>query len=96
LSFSLQPAPLQPVALGNPFKVSLTTADLFSRQQPQQPLQQQPTAGGLERLPTVPVFPQTQTAAARQQALNGAAMQLQQPLQTGHWQQWQAELPSLI
>ncbi|CCE72568.1 Piso0_000152 [Millerozyma farinosa CBS 7064] len=65
---------------GNPFKVSSSTTELFNRtgnKQPQQ-LMRQPTAGGLETLPTVPIFPQTQDEAQRQAYLNNARLELQQ------------------
>ncbi|CCE73131.1 Piso0_000152 [Millerozyma farinosa CBS 7064] len=65
---------------GNPFKVSSSTTELFNRtgnRQPQQ-LMRQPTAGGLETLPTVPIFPQTQDEAQRQAYLNNARLELQQ------------------
>lgn len=65
---------------GNPFKVSLSTTELFNRasnKQPQQ-LMRQPTAGGLETLPTVPVFPQTQDEAQKQAYFNNARLELQQ------------------
>ncbi|KAG7881053.1 hypothetical protein KL905_002081 [Ogataea polymorpha] len=42
------------------------------------PVQRQPTAGGLENLPTVPVFPETKQESSQQQAHQQAVFQLQQ------------------
>ncbi|KAL6452053.1 SPBC19F8.03c ENTH domain-containing protein C19F8.03c [Candida maltosa Xu316] len=60
--------PIQATATGNnPFKVSQTTSQLFDEysknQQQSSQLKPQPTAGGLEHVPTIPVFPETQRAA---------------------------------
>ena len=64
----------------NPFKVSETTTNLFNNVSngPQPQLKPQPTAGGLENLPTVPVFPDTQQESQKQYFLNNARMELQQ------------------
>lgn len=91
-----KPEPIKATATGsNPFKVSETTSSLFNSAanvQPQQ-IRPQPTAGGLENLPTVPVFPQTQQEQQKQQYLNNAKMELQmtgqQPLQQQQTQPFQ-------
>lgn len=82
----------QPVAAtstgNNPFKVSQTTTNLFnnaSAQPAQQPIKAQPTAGGLERLPTIPVFPETQQNYQKEMYVNNARNGLQQ--QTTGFQQ---------
>lgn len=66
----------------NPFKVSETTSSLFNNvsNQPQPQLKPQPTAGGLENLPTIPVFPDTQQESQKQFYLNNARMELQQQM----------------
>lgn len=66
----------------NPFKVSETTTNLFNNVSngPQPQLKPQPTAGGLENLPTVPVFPDTQQESQKQYYLNNARMELQQQM----------------
>lgn len=68
-----QPQKIQASATGNnPFKVSQTTLQLFDnyahnqQQHPHQQLKPQATAGGLEHLPTIPVFPETQQEAQKQ------------------------------
>ncbi|GME97524.1 unnamed protein product [[Candida] boidinii] len=48
------------------------------QQQPHQTLKPQATAGGLENLPTIPVFPETKRELAESQAKMNAAFQLQQ------------------
>lgn len=98
----------------NPFQVSQTTTNVFNnaaaqqqQQQQQQPvLKPQPTAGGLERLPTIPVFPQTQQEQARNGFLENAWMnlhnqttsqqqqqQLQQQQQQQQFQQYPQQYP---
>lgn len=52
----------------NPFKVSQTTTSVFDhaeQNKSQQALQKQPTAGGLELLPTIAAFPETQQEQVR-------------------------------
>lgn len=66
---------------GNPFRVSQATNELFNRvtsTPTTQALQKQPTAGGLENLPTVSVFPETQRDSGKQYFYNNAQMNLQQ------------------
>ncbi|GMM36134.1 Yap1801 protein [Saccharomycopsis crataegensis] len=53
----------------------------------QQALMPQPTFGGLENLPTVPVFPDTQRDLSNQMALNNAQAQLNQNKQQMIFQQ---------
>ncbi|KAG7697218.1 hypothetical protein KL951_002580 [Ogataea haglerorum] len=53
----------------NPFRSASVSA---------QPLRSQPTAGGLENLPTVPVFPETKQEFSQQQAHQQAVLQLRQ------------------
>ena len=53
----------------------------------QQALMPQPTFGGLENLPTVPVFPDTQRDRSNQMALNNAQAQLNQNKQQMIFQQ---------
>ena len=77
------PAPILASVTGsNPFKVSETTTSLFNNvaSQPHQvqALKSQPTAGGLENLPTIAVFPSTQQEAQKQYFLNNAQTGLQQ------------------
>ncbi|EGW30709.1 uncharacterized protein SPAPADRAFT_142685 [Spathaspora passalidarum NRRL Y-27907] len=91
-----QQSPLKASSTGsNPFKVSSTTQNLFDnastqQQQPQQ-IKPQATAGGLELLPTIPVFPETQKEAQKQQymqnAFTGIQAQMQQQQQQGFPQQ---------
>ncbi|CAK7902965.1 clathrin coat assembly protein AP180B [[Candida] anglica] len=94
---STQQAPsLASNSTGNPFKVSQTTTNLFnnvaaSGTQQQQPLKTQPTAGGLENLPTVSVFPETQEATRQQTLLNNARMSLQPQQTYGQQQAWQPQ-----
>lgn len=76
----------------NPFNVSLTTTSVFNsaaqKQTQQSPLKPQVTAGGLENLPTIPVFPQTQQEQVRNAYLDQAKFNLQQQA-TGQMQhQW--------
>lgn len=92
-AFSFNKNTHQPVAAtstgNNPFKVSQTTTNLFnnaSGQPAQQPIKAQPTAGGLERLPTIPVFPETQENYQKEMYLNNARNGLQQQA-TGFQQQ---------
>lgn len=62
----------------NPFKVSDLTAKMFESASKKGPLpiKAQPTAGGLENLPTIPVFPQTQQDNIRQSYINQAKFNL--------------------
>lgn len=90
--------PLKASSTGsNPFKVSETTTNLFnnveSNNQKQQALRPQVTAGGLEHLPTISVFPQTQQEQQKQQYLNNAQMGLHQQM-TGSNPQYQQQAPS--
>ena len=81
----------------NPFKVSQTTLQLFDnyaltqQQNQHQQLKPQATAGGLEHLPTIPVFPETQQEAQRQfyfqNAQTGLYNQAFQPQQQQQQQQ---------
>lgn len=74
----------------NPFKVSQTTTSVFDnaeRQQPQ-PLQRQPTAGGLEHLPTIAAFPETQQEQLRNSYIQSAQTNLTAQA-TGQTQQFQ-------
>ena len=79
----------------NPFKVSQTTLKLFEdyskNQQGQQVLKPQPTAGGLEQIPTIPVFPETQQEAQRQFYFQNAQTGLY--AQAFHQQQPQQQQP---
>ncbi|KAK6881327.1 ENTH domain-containing protein C19F8.03c [Candida tropicalis] len=79
----------------NPFKVSQTTSKLFEdyskNQQGQQVLKPQPTAGGLEQIPTIPVFPETQQEAQRQFYFQNAQTGLY--AQAFHQQQPQQQQP---
>lgn len=79
----------------NPFKVSQSTTNVFnsaSQSQAQQPaLKPQPTAGGLEKLPTVAVFPQTQQEQARNALLDQAKANLYQQATGQIQQQWPAQ-----
>ncbi|KAK6456688.1 ANTH domain-containing protein [Scheffersomyces xylosifermentans] len=81
----------------NPFKISQTSTDLFNKAssqqnaQPQQ-IKPQPTAGGLELLPTIPVFPETQQETQRQYYLNNARTVIEQ--QTGSQPQYQQQFLS--
>lgn len=64
----------------NPFKVSNATTSLFNSvvtKASQPEIRRQPTAGGLENLPTIPVFPQLQQEHQKQQYLNQARSELQ-------------------
>lgn len=58
----------------NPFRQSM----LMQGQQAQRPLQYQPTMGGLENLPTVSVFPQTQNTGGYNQSPNNQYNQMGQ------------------
>lgn len=93
--------PLKASSTGsNPFKVSETTTNLFNQaeannqnQKPQQ-LRPQVTAGGLENLPTVSVFPQTQQEQQKQQYLNNAQVSLHQNMTSNNsFQQYQPQQP---
>lgn len=96
--------PIQASATGrNPFQVSQTTSNVFNQAEnkPQQTLRPQATAGGLENLPHIAVFPQTQ----QEQVRNAYLQQAQQNLMSqSNWQQQQQQLahhmayngPSLI
>lgn len=80
---SQKPEPIKASATGsNPFKVSQTTTNLFDNatknQKQPQAIRPQPTAGGLENLPTVPIFPETQKEQQKQQYLQQAQTGLQQ------------------
>lgn len=74
-------APQRTYTGSNPFAVSETTSKLFeqaSAPKAQQPIQRQPTAGGLENLPTIPVFPETQQQAVKTTYWNNAQASLHQ------------------
>ncbi|GMG55876.1 unnamed protein product [Ambrosiozyma monospora] len=79
-----QPKPLQSTITGtNPFTSAQPTLaqQQASKQQQQMgngALVSQPTAGGLENLPTVPVFPETIQQQQQSQLLQNAGAQLQQ------------------
>lgn len=83
---------IAPTSTGsNPFKVSQTTSNLFNSaqaQSQQQTLKPQATAGGLENLPTIAVFPQTQQEQQRNMYLQGARTGLQQQATSGFNQQF--------
>ncbi|WEJ94094.1 hypothetical protein PSN45_001573 [Yamadazyma tenuis] len=91
--------PIRATATGsNPFKVSETTSSLFKQAENQHnqpaPLRPQATAGGLENLPSIPVFPETQREQQKQQTLNNAQMSLHaaaQQQQAGFQQQFQPQ-----
>lgn len=102
---------IDPSATGsNPFKVSDATTRAFnsaSEHQKPQAIKAQPTAGGLEHLPTVPVFPETQQEQtrnyhlqnARTNLINQATGNFQQPVQQPFQQmqqpnQWQQMQPT--
>lgn len=90
-SFQQTPQRVSVTATGsNPFMVSQTTTNVFdsAAQQKQPALKAQPTAGGLENLPTVPVFPQTQQEQVRNAYIDNARMNLNQQA-TGQLQQHQ-------
>lgn len=73
----------------NPFKVSDHTTNVFNGayQKPEtQPLKLQPTAGGLESLPTLAVFPETQREQIRNTQIANAQQNLAMQA-TGHYQQ---------
>lgn len=74
----------------NPFMVSQSTKSVFDNaernQNTQQPLKSQPTAGGLENLPTMAVFPETQQQQTRNAYLDNARNNLVQQA-TGGFQQ---------
>ena len=64
----------------NPFRLETSTTGTQYHAQglpPVQELQPQPTAGGLENLPTIPVFPETQRHNYQQQLQQQAAQNLQ-------------------
>lgn len=87
----LTPEKVSVTATGNnPFNVSQSTTNVFNsavqKQAQQTPLKPQATAGGLENLPTIPVFPQTQQEQMRNAYLDQAKFNLQQQA-TGHQQQ---------
>lgn len=94
LSFNHGVQAIAPTSTGsNPFKVSQTTTNVFNnaQSQQQQPLKPQATAGGLENLPTVAVFPQTQQEQQRNAFLQGARTGLQQQATSGYNQQFQQQ-----
>lgn len=80
----------------NPFNVSLTTTNVFDqaaqRQAQQSPLKPQVTAGGLEKLPTIAVFPQTQQDQVRNAYLDQAKFNLQQQSTSNLQGQWPQQL----
>ena len=73
-------APQRTYTGSNPFAVSETTSKLFDQASTPkvQPIQHQPTAGGLENLPTIPVFPETQQQAIKTAYWNNAQASLHQ------------------
>ncbi|ODQ80778.1 hypothetical protein BABINDRAFT_166362 [Babjeviella inositovora NRRL Y-12698] len=80
----------------NPFRLSSQAPNSQVFPQQQQSLQPQFTAGGLERLPTVPVFPETQQAAILEQAQMKARHELEQSmLQQRQQQQMQQKQQQL-
>lgn len=93
----------------NPFKVLQTTRNVFNSYKPaaQPNFKPQPTAGGLENLPTIPVFPQTQQAQMHNayvaitnanlvnQATGQMRLQYQQQLQQQQLQQQQLQQQQL-
>ncbi|RKP33055.1 ANTH-domain-containing protein [Metschnikowia bicuspidata] len=93
----------------NPFKVLQTTSNVFNSYKPaaQPNFKPQPTAGGLENLPTIPVFPQTQQAQMHNayvaitnanlvnQATGQMRLQYQQQLQQQQLQQQQLQQQQL-
>lgn len=74
----------------NPFKVSQTTTSVFDNAEKQKPqaLQRQPTAGGLEHLPTIAAFPETQQEQTRNAYILNAQTNLTAQT-TGQMQQFQ-------
>ncbi|KAK6465855.1 ANTH domain-containing protein [Scheffersomyces coipomensis] len=84
-----KPKPIQASATGNnPFKLSQTTTNLFNsadasakqRAATQPQLKPQATAGGLEHIPTIAVFPETQRDQQKEYFLNNARVGIQQQM----------------
>lgn len=87
---SNEPQPLKSSSTGsNPFKVSESTSNLFNKANDgskAQQLRPQATAGGLENMSTIAVFPETQQEQQRQNYLNNAKASIQ-PQSTQQFQQ---------
>lgn len=72
----------------NPFA---SAAPAQVQAQTTQQIKPQATAGGLENLPTIPIFPETKKAALEQQQMQQQQMQMQQQIQQQQFQQLQQQ-----